>query len=65
MFMELGTDGHLFDALRENKTFSEETTSIVTREIVQGVKHMHSKGIIHRDIKMENIVFTCVRDDLF
>lgn len=60
MFMELGTDGHLFEALRINRTFSEETTSIVTREIISGVRHMHSRGVIHRDIKMENIVFTCV-----
>jgi len=26
---------------------------------------MHKKGIIHRDVKMENIVFTCVSMSLF
>lgn len=25
-------------------------------DIVQGLKHMHEKGIAHRDIKVENIL---------
>ncbi len=58
--MELGTDGHLFDMLTVKGKFEEETTSVITREIVEGIKYMHSKRIIHRDIKLENIVFTFV-----
>lgn len=65
LFMELGTDGHLFDLLAVKGKFEEETTSIITREIIQGIDYMHQKLIIHRDIKLENIVFTMVLFALF
>ena len=25
--------------------------------LLMGLKHMHNKGIMHRDIKLENILF--------
>lgn len=31
IFMELGTDGHLYEMLASKGNFQEETTSIVTR----------------------------------
>ena len=31
LFMELGTDGHLFGLLEDRNHFTEETTSVVTR----------------------------------
>lgn len=60
LFLELGSDGHLFDLMERKGTFSEESVAIIIREVIRGVQHMHSHSILHRDIKPENIVMTHV-----
>jgi len=37
---------------------TEREVAIVMRKIVQAIAYCHSKGICHRDIKLENFVFT-------
>jgi serine/threonine protein kinase len=37
----------------------EEKTKKIFREIVKIVSYLHSRGILHRDIKLENIMM-CV-----
>lgn len=59
--LELATDGHLFTITSRGQAFSEEATSIIIREITEGVREMHRKSVIHRDIKLENIVLSLVR----
>lgn len=58
--MELACDGELYSLYNKGHTFSEETTSIVIREVTQGIDYMHSLRILHRDIKLENIVLSLV-----
>ena len=41
LLLELACDGQLFDILDDHKSFSEESTSILMREVVEGVNHMH------------------------
>lgn len=36
---------------------SELQVKQIMADILKGVKHMHSKGIAHRDLKVENILF--------
>ena len=38
------------------KTFSEEIVQYLMKQIVSGIKHFHDKNIIHRDLKLENIM---------
>jgi aurora kinase B len=52
LLLELACDGHLFQFLEMNKSFTEETTSIIAREIIEGIDYMHKRDIIHRDIKL-------------
>lgn len=60
LLIELATDGHLFSFTSKGRAFSEEATSILVREIAEGVREMHRHSIIHRDIKLENIVLCLV-----
>lgn len=55
-FMELGSDGQLYDVFQKRKKFKEETISFVIRSLLEAFSYLHGKGIIHRDIKPENIV---------
>ena len=55
--MEYCEKGELFDYLRAEGPLTHEMAGKVFAQIYQAVKYMHSKGIAHRDIKAENIVF--------
>ncbi|KAJ7802669.1 Pkinase-domain-containing protein [Mycena olivaceomarginata] len=53
--MEYMDGGALSDIL-ENNTMKEDQISRVCFETCKGVEHLHSKNIIHRDIKSDNIL---------
>jgi len=53
--------GGLYECLTKyrklyKKAFSEEIVQHLMRQIVDGIKYIHSKKIIHRDLKLENIL---------
>ena len=41
---------------KNKKPFSEEIVQYLMRQIVNGLKYIHQHGIIHRDIKLTNIL---------
>lgn len=55
--MEYFKDGELFERIIENQYFSEKAASIIMKQILSGVYHLHISNIVHRDIKPENILF--------
>jgi calcium-dependent protein kinase len=49
--------GDLFTALTKRKSrFSEKDAAHVIRQLLNGLSFLHSKGIIHRNIKPDNIL---------
>ena len=57
--MELCSNGSLFDVLNDYGYLGDvQFLRSIARQIVYGLVYIHSKGIIHRDLKLENILLT-------
>jgi serine/threonine protein kinase len=49
----------LFDYLKYNNTkMTEEKAKAIAYNILVGIQYLHNYGIIHRDLKLENIMMT-------
>ena len=57
LIMEFCNGGTLSECLKKNeKPFSIEIIQYFMRQIIDGIKYIHSKKIIHRDMKLDNIL---------
>ena len=55
--MELFKGPLLFDRIKELRIFSEAYSLFVIKQVLLGLDHIHSRGLVHRDVKLENILF--------
>ena len=56
IIMEYINGGNLFSFLKKRRKVSEKTAKFLFKQIILGIKHIHSHNIVHRDIKLENIL---------
>ena len=58
LIMEFAGNYHLKDYLKLRKEgwIKPRETKSLFHKIVKGVEHIHSKNIVHRDLKLQNIV---------
>ena len=56
LVMELADRGDLLDYINCRKYLSEPTTHAFFTDLVQGMSKCHSMGVVHRDLKCENLL---------
>jgi serine/threonine protein kinase len=49
--------GEVFDFMARER-FSEELARFYFREILNGLSYLHQNGVAHRDLKLENLLFS-------
>eukprot|EP01052_Picozoa_sp_SAG31_P003127 SAG31_NODE_117_length_24022_cov_6.878067_11_plen_222_part_00 len=53
--MELLSEGSLFELLGQRQFLSENEASSITLDILMGLKFVHDKGFVHRNINPKNL----------
>jgi len=62
---ELCLGGDLFDRLDEQPDYhyTEAQCAKLVKQMLSSLRYLHSKGIIHRDLKLENFLFSSPRPE--
>ncbi|CAI2362159.1 unnamed protein product [Moneuplotes crassus] len=53
---ELCVGGDLLTYVRKRRRLKESLAKYLFLQIIDGLRYMHSKGILHRDVKLDNIL---------
>ena len=61
IFMEIATGGELFDRLIDSGSLTEKAVRPYFAALLSGVGAMHAAGVVHRDLKLENVML-CAED---
>ncbi|CAN2390857.1 positive regulation of sphingomyelin catabolic process, partial [Pristimantis euphronides] len=55
---ELATQGDLHHFIKKNSRLDVITVSFITAQTICALQFLHRRGIVHRDVKPENILLT-------
>lgn len=56
IFLEYISGGSIGSCLRKHGKFEESVVSSLTRQALSGLAYLHREGILHRDLKADNIL---------
>ncbi|KAH3681523.1 hypothetical protein WICPIJ_007504 [Wickerhamomyces pijperi] len=57
ILLEICPNQSLMDLLKKRKVLTEPEVRFFMTQIIGGIKHMHTRRVIHRDLKLGNIFF--------
>eukprot|EP00747_Dinoflagellata_sp_TGD_P080653 gnl/TRDRNA2_/TRDRNA2_160988_c1_seq1.p1 gnl/TRDRNA2_/TRDRNA2_160988_c1~~gnl/TRDRNA2_/TRDRNA2_160988_c1_seq1.p1 ORF type:complete len:566 (+),score=162.35 gnl/TRDRNA2_/TRDRNA2_160988_c1_seq1:76-1773(+) len=63
LVMECMEGGELFQRVVDRKKFSEKDAAEATYQMLLAVNYIHSHGVVHRDIKLENFLYESKNSD--
>ncbi|KAF6200843.1 hypothetical protein GE061_005290 [Apolygus lucorum] len=58
IFMRYAENGDLLEWIRRHGVLKEQHAKIWFRQLVMGLDYLHSREIVHRDLKCENVLLT-------
>lgn len=64
LVLEYLDGGELFDRLLEKAVYTEGEARDVFSVLLTALKYCHDSGVVHRDVKPENILLTSRTDDV-
>ena len=56
--IEICAGGDLLNYVRKRRQLKEEVAKSVFKQLINGIAYCHSKSILHRDIKLDNILLS-------
>ncbi|KAL5334023.1 hypothetical protein BJX70DRAFT_34905 [Aspergillus crustosus] len=56
IYLEYISGGSIGSCLRKHGKFEESVVKSLTRQCLEGLSYLHDKGILHRDLKADNIL---------
>ncbi|EFN53510.1 hypothetical protein CHLNCDRAFT_136852 [Chlorella variabilis] len=62
LIMELMRGGELLDALQAQGHYSEGDARTIFRQLIEALQYLHSKGVVHRDVKLKNLLLVAPGD---
>ena len=65
LFLELCNGGDLSKLLKIRGHLDEEEARLILIKVAEGVKDLHRKGILHRDLKLANVLLHFPTVDLY
>ena len=65
LVMELMRGGELFFRVANDALSSELAIRCIVRSIAQSLRQIHARGLVHRDVKLENVLFACDSKECF
>ncbi|OQS07461.1 myosin light chain kinase [Thraustotheca clavata] len=64
LVMDVAEHGNLNSYMETHGVLSEIAVKHIARQLLSGIQACHAKYIIHRDIKLENILITAMNGDM-
>ena len=56
--IEMCSGGDLLNYVRKRRRLKEDVAKYLFKQIVEGLQYCHWKNIVHRDIKLDNVLVT-------
>eukprot|EP00128_Syssomonas_multiformis_P014092 Colp12_sorted_trinity150504_noHs@12596 len=63
MIMELCDGGELLEHLAKKQHYPEQEVVIIMQRLVEAIAYLHNNNIVHRDLKLENILLSKEDED--